>query len=127
LDLIDAPGSMERGPYLGAWFQRLAESWISCDTFPFITQVVSCGTDMRLYIDEQRVKGVTGRKIAALMVQKGLLVTSFGNAIRMSPPLVLTDEEMERGMKILKEALEDVVDYDSVPRMEWTGVEWMSK
>jgi ornithine--oxo-acid transaminase len=77
---------------------------------------------MCLYIDENN-PAVTGRKIAALCNLKGLLMASFTNRVRMSPPLVLTDEEMERGLEIIREALEEVTEYDEVPRMEWTGPE----
>lgn len=123
LDLIDEPGYMERGPALGKWFQKCADQWMA--EFPFIKAATSCGTDMCLYIDEEEyaAKGVTGRKIAALCNLKGMLVTSFTNRVRMSPPLVLTDEEMEKGMSILKEALEEVTEYEDVPGMLWTGPE----
>jgi ornithine--oxo-acid transaminase len=119
LDLIDEPGYMSRGPYLGKWFQSLADKWKI--KFPFILNAVSCGTDMALYIDESHPEKVTGRKIASLCNLKGLLVTSFTNEVRMSPPLVVSDEEMERGMGILREALEEVEMYEDVPGMVWTG------
>jgi ornithine--oxo-acid transaminase len=121
LDLIDEPGYMARGPYLGKWFQGLADKWKI--EFPFIRDAVSCGTDMALYIDESNPEKVTGRKIAALCNLKGLLVTSFTNKVRMSPPLVVSDEEMEQAMGILREALEEVGEYDDVPGMVWTGPE----
>ncbi|RDL32479.1 uncharacterized protein BP5553_08935 [Venustampulla echinocandica] len=118
LDLIDEPGYMERGPKLGRWFQSEADKWK--EEFPFIIEAVSCGTDMCLYIDEGNPR-VTGRKIAALCNLKGLLVTSFINKVRMSPPLVITDEEMEKALGIIKEALDEVTEYDDVPGMVWTG------
>jgi ornithine--oxo-acid transaminase len=121
LDLIDEPGYMARDPYLGKWFQDLADKWKI--EFPFILDAVSCGTDMALYIDESIPEKVTGRKIAALCNLKGLLVTSFTNKVRMSPPLVVSDEEMERAMGILREALEEVGEYENVPGMVWTGPE----
>jgi ornithine--oxo-acid transaminase len=120
LDLIDEPGYMERGPILGKWFQGEADKWQK--EFPFILETVSCGTDMCIYIDES-IPGVTGRKIAALCNLKGLLVTSFTNRVRMSPPLVITDEEMEKALGIIKESLDEVTEYDDVPGMVWTGKE----
>jgi ornithine--oxo-acid transaminase len=65
---------------------------------------------------------VTGRKLAALCNLKGLLITSFTNKVRMSPPLVVSDEEMERAVGILRVALE-VGEYEDVPGMVWTGPE----
>ena len=122
LDLIDEPGYMDRGPILGSWFQELADGWMREEKYWFISGAVSCGTDMCLYIDESDPR-LTGRKIAALCNLKGLLVTSFGNKVRMSPPLVLTDEEMKTGMVILMEALDEVLLYDDVPGMLWNGPE----
>jgi ornithine--oxo-acid transaminase len=121
LDLIDEPGYMERGPVLGKWFQDTADSW----NYEFITEAVACGADMCLYIDENNpAYPVTGRKIGALCVQKGLLVVvSPRNRIRMSPPLIITDAEMAKAMEILKEALDEVMDYDEVPGEFWTGPE----
>jgi ornithine--oxo-acid transaminase len=121
LDLIDEPGYMARGPYLGKWFQDLADKWKI--EFPFILDAVSCGTDMALYIDESNLEKVAGRKIAALCNLKGLLVTSFTNKVRMSPPLVVSDKEMEQAIGILREALEEVGEYEDVPGMVWTGLE----
>jgi ornithine--oxo-acid transaminase len=68
---------------------------------------------MALYIDEQNTAyPVTARKIEALCVQKGLLVVLMRNKVRMSLPLIIRDEEMERSMEILKEVLDEVMDYD---------------
>jgi ornithine--oxo-acid transaminase len=120
LDLFDEPGYMDRGPRLGKWFQDEVDTW----KHPFIKNAVACGTDMCVYINEEIPEyPVTGRKIAALCVQKGLLVTSFTNRVRMSPPVVLTDEEMTKGMAILKEAFDEVMEYDEVPGEFWTGPE----
>ncbi|RFU29300.1 hypothetical protein B7463_g7028, partial [Scytalidium lignicola] len=120
LDLVDEPGYMERGIALGKRFKEAAASW----DHKFILNTVSCGTDMVIYIDENNPDyPVTGRKVAALCIQKGLLVTSFTNRVRMSPPLILTDEEMDKAMSIIKEALDEVMDYDYVPGEVWTGPE----
>jgi ornithine--oxo-acid transaminase len=120
LNLIDEPGYMDCGPFLGAWFQQEGDKWQT--QFLFILEAVSCGTDMCLYINESN-PAVTGRKIAALCNLKGQQVTIFGNRVRMSPPLVLTDGKMERGIQILREALEEVTEYNDVPGMVWTGLE----
>lgn len=41
----------------------------------------------------------------------------------MSQPLVITDEELEKGFDIIRKALEEVVEYKDVPGMVWTGPE----
>ena len=120
LDLVDQPGYMARGPILAQKFDEAAATW----KHEFILSTVSCGTDMCIYIDEDNPDyPITGRKLGALLIHKGLLVTSFTNRVRMSPPLVLTDGEMDEAMGIITEALDEVMDYDYVPGENWTGPE----
>lgn len=120
LDILDRPGYMERGTHFGEWFQSVADKWI--DEYEFVTEAVGCGMDMCIYIDENHpTQKVTARKVAALCVQKGLLVVQQKNRVRMSPPLMLSDEEMEKAMGIINEALEEVLLYEAVPGEFWTG------
>ena len=120
LDIIDNPEYMARGARLGKWFQEAADAW----TYAFITAAVGCGTDMSFWVNENHPElRVTARKIGALCVQKGLLVVVMRNRVRMSPPVVLTDDEMREGMRILTEALEQVLEYDEVPGERWDGPE----
>lgn len=120
LDIIDDPDYIARGAKLGKWFQDIADSW----RYPFITSAVGCGTDMCFWVNEgHHDYPVTARKIGALCLQKGLLVVVMKNRVRMSPPVVLTDDEMREGMRVLKEALDEVLDYDEVPGEYWNGPE----
>jgi ornithine--oxo-acid transaminase len=48
---------------------------------------------------------------------KRLLITNFINKVRISPPLIISNKEIERAMGILREALEEVGEYKDVPRM----------
>lgn len=118
LDVIDNPDYMSRGAKLGRWFQDFVDSW----KYPFVINGVGCGTDMCFWVRENHPDfPVTARKIGALCLQKGLLVVVMKNRVRMSPPVVLTDEEMEEGMRILTEALDEVLEYDEVPGEYWDG------
>jgi len=52
------------------------------------------------------VKGdKTNKELAAKLVSSGLLVLTAGADLRLLPPLVVTKEEMDKGLAILKEAL----------------------
>lgn len=52
------------------------------------------------------VKGEkTNKELAAKLVEHGLLCLTAGPGLRMLPPLVITKEEMDRGLAILKETL----------------------
>ena len=50
------------------------------------------------------VKGErTNKELAAKLIQSGLLV--LGPGLRLLPPLVITQEEMDKGLAIMKAAL----------------------
>ena len=52
------------------------------------------------------VKGdKTNKELAAKLVEHGLLCLTAGPGLRMLPPLVVTKEEMDKGLAILKETL----------------------
>jgi len=52
------------------------------------------------------VKGErTNKELASKLVESGLLVLTAGPDLRLLPPLVITKEEMDKGLAIMKEAL----------------------
>lgn len=48
----------------------------------------------------------TNKELAAKLVDSGLLVLTAGPGLRLLPPLVITKEEMDEGLAIMKQALE---------------------
>ncbi len=62
-----------------------------------------------LMIGVQVRDGFVNRDLAARLMDAGLLVLTAGNnVIRLLPPLLITHEEMKKGLKIMKETLEGV-------------------
>ena len=52
------------------------------------------------------VKGdKTNKELAAKLVESGLLILTAGPDLRLLPPLVVTKEEMDKGLEIMKAAL----------------------
>ena len=49
--------------------------------------------------------GYTNKEIAARLIEHGLLVLTAGPGMRLLPPLVITKEEMDRGLAIMRETL----------------------
>ncbi len=49
----------------------------------------------------------TNKDLAAKLVENGLLVLTAGPGLRLLPPLVITREEMDEGLDILKRTLEE--------------------
>ncbi len=62
-----------------------------------------------LMIGVQVRDGYVNRDLAAKLMDAGLLVLTAGNnVIRLLPPLLITHEELQRGLKIMKDTLEGV-------------------
>lgn len=96
LDTMDQPfldQVQEKGDYLRTGIQALG-----C---PELGDVVGMG--LMLGID---VKGSrTNQELAALLIDNGLLCLTAGDRLRLLPPLVITKDEMDQGLAILKQTL----------------------
>ena len=55
------------------------------------------------------IQGAVPKEVAAKCVEKGLLILTAGaDALRMLPPLTITHSEIDKGLAILKQTLEEV-------------------
>lgn len=57
---------------------------------------------MGLMIGIQVKDGWTNKEIASKLIENGLLVLTAGPGMRLLPPLVISQEEMDQGLEILK-------------------------
>ena len=60
---------------------------------------------MGLMIGIQVKDGWTNKEIASKLIENGLLVLTAGPSMRLLPPLVISQEEMDQGLEILKKKL----------------------
>ena len=60
------------------------------------------GLGMMIGID---VVGQTNSQLAAKLIESGLLILTAGPGLRLLPPLTITQEEMDKGLSIMKAAL----------------------
>ena len=60
---------------------------------------------MGLMIGIEVKEGYNKGEIAAKLIEAGLLVLTAGSGMRLLPPLVITKEEMDQGVAIMKKAL----------------------
>ena len=51
------------------------------------------------------VEGIDSKEAAVLAAEKGLLILTAKKSLRMLPPLVVTKEEIDRGLDILEETI----------------------
>jgi 4-aminobutyrate aminotransferase len=109
LAVLDEVGSEEfraRSEELGGRIRARLEEIAS--RTPGIGEVRGLGPMLALELEEP--SGEAARRVTTAAREKGLVLLScgiYGNVIRILVPLVATDEELERGLGILEEALGD--------------------
>jgi 4-aminobutyrate aminotransferase len=106
LDELTAPGFAERAGQVGALLRTRLEEIASRQ--PLVGEARGLGPMLALELREPTPDAA--KATAAAAFEKGLLLLSCGldgNVIRLLPPLTASDEELERGLALLEEALGD--------------------
>lgn len=117
LAVLDEEDMARRAQEIGDKFTQLTESW---RTHPHVADIQVRGADFSILIREDPQRRVTARRIGGLCLSKGLLLYPLEGRLRMSVSMVMSDEELERGCKIIKEALDEVAEYpDAIPGEVW--------
>ena len=84
--------------------------------FPAVAQVRGLG----LLLAAELVPGIDARRVAADALRKGLVVNAVTpSALRLAPSLLVTDEEIDRALRVLAAALDAVV--ETTPGLEATS------
>ena len=84
----------------GAYIRETIESW----KIPVICEVRGKGLMIGVMLD-----GVAPKDVAKACVENGLLILTAGtDALRMMPPLIISYEEIDKGLAILKKTLEGI-------------------
>jgi 4-aminobutyrate aminotransferase len=106
LDELTAPGFEERAEHVGSLLRtRLAQI---AARQPLVGEVRGLGAMLALELREPTPHAA--KAITAAAFEKGLLLLACGldgNVIRLVPPLTASDEDLERGLVLLEEALGD--------------------
>jgi 4-aminobutyrate aminotransferase len=106
LDELTAPGFAERAEHVGSLLRARLEEIATRQ--PIVGEVRGLGPMLALELREPTPDAAKATTAAAF--EKGLLLLSCGldgNVIRLLPPLTASDEELERGLNLLEEALGD--------------------
>jgi 4-aminobutyrate aminotransferase-like enzyme len=106
---------VERANDIGAKVMRRFRSFAK--KYPFIGDVRGLGAmnGMEIVINKKNPKpnGDLAKAIVKRCYEKGLIMLTaggFGNVIRHLVPLVVTDDQLEKGLKILDEAMAERVE-----------------
>jgi 4-aminobutyrate aminotransferase len=106
LDELTAPGFVEQAAHVDSVLRPRLEQIAARQ--PLVGEVRGLGPMLALELREPTPEAAKATTAAAF--EKGLLLLSCGldgNVIRLLPPLTATDEELERGLTLLEEALGD--------------------
>src|SRR3954468_23614828 len=103
---LSAPGFRERAEQIAGLLRTRLDEIAA--KHAIVGEVRGLGAMLALELTEQ--SGDAARAVTIAAREKGLVLLScglYGNVIRLLPPLSATDEELERGLGILEEALGD--------------------
>jgi 4-aminobutyrate aminotransferase/(S)-3-amino-2-methylpropionate transaminase len=103
---LSAPGFRERAEQIAGLLRTRLDEIAA--KHALVGEVRGLGAMLALELTEQN--GDAARAVTTAAREKGLVLLScglYGNVIRLLPPLSATDEELERGLGILEEALGD--------------------
>lgn len=117
LRVLDEEKMAERAAAIGAKFTELTKSlW----DHPHVADIQVRGADFSIPIREDPANRVTARRIGGLCLSKGLLLYPLEGRLRMSVSMVMTDEQLTRGVAIIKEALDEVTEHEGpIPGEVW--------
>jgi 4-aminobutyrate aminotransferase/(S)-3-amino-2-methylpropionate transaminase len=112
LDVFDEENMLEKSVALGEKLQSRFKKWQK--DFDIIGEIRGLGAMLGL----EFVKGANkepaadeAKQMAAHCLEKGLLILvcgSYGNVVRILAPFVITDEQLEKGLSIMEEALKQI-------------------
>ncbi|KAJ1929573.1 ornithine aminotransferase [Tieghemiomyces parasiticus] len=106
LEVLKEENLVERARTLGEQFRTALRAFDS----PVIQTVRGRGLLNAIVIDESRCNGKTAWDLCLLMKERGLLAKpTHQNIIRLAPPLVISEEELQRGVDIIKSSVADLV------------------
>jgi 4-aminobutyrate aminotransferase / (S)-3-amino-2-methylpropionate transaminase / 5-aminovalerate transaminase len=113
LEIMEEENLLHRSEALGRTVRRRFEEWQS--RFDLIGEVRGLGPMLALeLVEDRKTKTPATDKAKALVkyaYENGLVLLScgeFGNVIRVLMPLVITDDQLERGLEIMENGLRSV-------------------
>ncbi|KAI6752524.1 hypothetical protein HG530_013893 [Fusarium avenaceum] len=122
LDLWDDLNFEQRAREIHDMWVKETSEW----KFPHLSYVSAFGADFNIFLDEtyaDREENITPRRFTLLCASKGLLVyPAPGGRVRMGASLTITNTDLIKGMKIIREALEELPLYGEIELdQQWAG------
>ena len=112
LESFEEENMLEKSVALGGKLQARFEKWQK--DFDIIGEIRGIGAMLGLALVKGKNKEPAAdeaKQMAAHCLEKGLLILvcgSYGNVVRILAPFVITDEQLEKGLSIMEEALKQI-------------------
>lgn len=113
IEVVEEENLSERAAHIGK--KAMDEFKKMSDSYPIIGDVRGLGLLIGVDIIKPGTKEPdknTAQKICWRAWEKGLILITFGkhgNVLRIAPPLNISQEELDRGLNIIDEAIQDVL------------------
>jgi 4-aminobutyrate aminotransferase/(S)-3-amino-2-methylpropionate transaminase len=112
LEVFEEENMLEKSVALGQKLQTRFKKWQK--QFDLIGEIRGLGAMLGLELvkgDNKEPAADEAKQLAAYCLEKGLLILvcgSYGNIVRTLMPFVITDEQLEKGLSIMEEALKAI-------------------
>lgn len=109
LEVVKDEKLTERAAFLGEKLRKGLEPLIESG---IVTTVRGKGLLNAIIIDSSKANGRSAWDLCLIMKEKGLLAKpTHDTIIRLAPPLVISEEDIEKGLKIISEAVAELPNY----------------
>ena len=109
LQVVKDENLVQRAAELGEHFRSALKAISS----PLVSVVRGKGLLNAIVIDEEKADGRTAWQLCLLMKSRGVLAKpTHENIIRLAPPLVISKEELDKGVSIIKQCLDEFLTAD---------------
>jgi adenosylmethionine-8-amino-7-oxononanoate aminotransferase len=107
IEIIETEGLIDRAAEMGAYFLDVLKT---LEEHPIVGEVRGCGLWLGIdFTIDKRTKAMFPMGRLASLVQraqrKGLIIKLMGQALELAPPLVISKDEIDRGVGILHECV----------------------
>lgn len=118
LEIFEQENLLKKAENISKKIEIYLESWQK--KFEIVGKINGIGSMRAFELIDERTKEPTkdkAKELVHICYQKGLVILTcgkFGNIIRMLMPLVITEEQLEKGLKIIEEGLQ-ILEKKSAP------------
>lgn len=114
IDVVVSEGLPERACRLGNEVKERLQLLRS----PHVTfRVTGRGLLLALHINESPSHAtgrVTAERLGKLLMKRGIATVHVANRVRISPPLVIPEDELWKGVEIIEKAVSDLADLGEI-------------